>query len=191
MRNKAITVVLADDHTIVRQGLAKLLEGEPNLRVVGEAENGREAGEKENTEEITTAEAAAELAEQFLELDAKLKALKAEHEALKGDLTNAAQSLDVNKLQAPSGTVSVSRKTVDKFITKSQDGDQFANLSFVVRQLGLDDYLQPDTSGILKDIYGKGRLSEEDEKKLAEFVITKEEIRVSARPKKRSEEDED
>ncbi|MBL7204517.1 MAG: response regulator transcription factor [Desulfobacteraceae bacterium] len=43
MHNKAITVVLADDHTIVRQGLAKLLEGEPNLRVVGEAENGREA----------------------------------------------------------------------------------------------------------------------------------------------------
>ena len=46
MHNKAITVVLADDHTIVRQGLAKLLEGEPNLRVVGEAENGREAVEK-------------------------------------------------------------------------------------------------------------------------------------------------
>jgi len=43
MHNKAITVVLADDHTIVRQGLAKLLEGESNLRVVGEAENGREA----------------------------------------------------------------------------------------------------------------------------------------------------
>ncbi|NIS69191.1 MAG: response regulator [Proteobacteria bacterium] len=37
-----MTVFLADDHTIVRQGLAKLLEGEPNLRVVGEAENGRE-----------------------------------------------------------------------------------------------------------------------------------------------------
>lgn len=41
--NKTITIFLADDHTIVRQGLAKLLEGEPNLRVVGEAENGREA----------------------------------------------------------------------------------------------------------------------------------------------------
>jgi DNA-binding NarL/FixJ family response regulator len=46
MHNKAITIVLADDHTIVRQGLAKLLEGESNLRVVGEAENGREAVEK-------------------------------------------------------------------------------------------------------------------------------------------------
>jgi two-component system response regulator NreC len=43
MSHKTITIFLADDHTIVRQGLAKLLEGEPNLRVIGEAENGREA----------------------------------------------------------------------------------------------------------------------------------------------------
>jgi two-component system, NarL family, response regulator NreC len=43
MMNKTIRIFLADDHTIVRQGLAKLLEAEPNLRVVGEAENGREA----------------------------------------------------------------------------------------------------------------------------------------------------
>jgi DNA-binding NarL/FixJ family response regulator len=43
MSDKTITIFLADDHTIVRQGLAKLLEGEPDLRIVGEAENGREA----------------------------------------------------------------------------------------------------------------------------------------------------
>ena len=43
MNDKNITVFLADDHTIVRQGLAKLLEGEPDLRVIGQAENGREA----------------------------------------------------------------------------------------------------------------------------------------------------
>ena len=38
-----ITVVLADDHTIVRQGLRKLLEAEGDIEVVGEAETGREA----------------------------------------------------------------------------------------------------------------------------------------------------
>lgn len=43
MTIKSITIFLADDHTIVRQGLAKLLEGEPNFQIVGEAENGREA----------------------------------------------------------------------------------------------------------------------------------------------------
>lgn len=43
MTSKAVTIVLADDHTIVRQGLVKLLEAEPNFKVVGHAENGREA----------------------------------------------------------------------------------------------------------------------------------------------------
>lgn len=46
MNNKKITIFLADDHTIVRQGLAKLLDGEPDLQVIGEAENGREAVRK-------------------------------------------------------------------------------------------------------------------------------------------------
>lgn len=43
MNDIPITILLADDHTIVRQGLAKLLEGEPGLKIAGEAENGREA----------------------------------------------------------------------------------------------------------------------------------------------------
>ncbi len=46
MTDRNITIVLADDHTIVRQGLAKLLEAEPNLQVIGEAEDGREAVSK-------------------------------------------------------------------------------------------------------------------------------------------------
>jgi len=40
---KKITVLLADDHTVVRQGLRALLEAEEDIRVVGEAENGRQA----------------------------------------------------------------------------------------------------------------------------------------------------
>src|SRR5947199_7905201 len=38
-----ITVLLADDHTVVRQGLRALLEAEEDVSVVGEAENGRQA----------------------------------------------------------------------------------------------------------------------------------------------------
>jgi len=37
----AIKVLIADDHQIVRQGLRTLLEREPDLEVVAEAENGR------------------------------------------------------------------------------------------------------------------------------------------------------
>lgn len=42
---KPITVLLAEDHMVVRQGLRKLLEAEDDLEVVGEAETGRQAVE--------------------------------------------------------------------------------------------------------------------------------------------------
>src|SRR6267378_6618770 len=38
-----ITVILADDHTVVRQGLRALLSAEGDMEIVGEAENGRQA----------------------------------------------------------------------------------------------------------------------------------------------------
>jgi DNA-binding NarL/FixJ family response regulator len=38
-----IRVLLVDDHTIVRQGLRVLLDAEPDIAVVGEAETGRQA----------------------------------------------------------------------------------------------------------------------------------------------------
>ncbi|HLK60190.1 MAG TPA: response regulator transcription factor [Chthonomonadaceae bacterium] len=38
-----ITLVIADDHRIVRQGLTNLLEAEEDFQIVGEAENGLEA----------------------------------------------------------------------------------------------------------------------------------------------------
>lgn len=38
-----VSIVLADDHAIVRQGLRTLLESDPLLEVVGEASDGREA----------------------------------------------------------------------------------------------------------------------------------------------------
>ncbi len=40
---KRITVVLADDHTVVREGLRMLLAVEPDIEIVGEAANGAEA----------------------------------------------------------------------------------------------------------------------------------------------------
>ena len=37
-----ISILVADDHGIVREGLRRLLEAEPDLKVVAEAEDGRE-----------------------------------------------------------------------------------------------------------------------------------------------------
>jgi DNA-binding NarL/FixJ family response regulator len=38
-----ISVLLAEDHMVVREGLRKLLDADPTIKVVGEASNGRQA----------------------------------------------------------------------------------------------------------------------------------------------------
>jgi DNA-binding NarL/FixJ family response regulator len=43
---RLIRILLAEDHTIVRQGLARLLMDQPDIEVVGEATDGRSAIEK-------------------------------------------------------------------------------------------------------------------------------------------------
>jgi DNA-binding NarL/FixJ family response regulator len=44
--SNTIRIMLADDHTIVRQGLARLLNDQPDLKVVGQVVNGRAAVDK-------------------------------------------------------------------------------------------------------------------------------------------------
>jgi two-component system nitrate/nitrite response regulator NarL len=43
MSSAPISILIADDHSIFRDGLRRLLESEPDLRVVGEAADGAEA----------------------------------------------------------------------------------------------------------------------------------------------------
>lgn len=43
MPQTPIRILLADDHTVMRSGLRLLLERQPNLKVIGEAADGREA----------------------------------------------------------------------------------------------------------------------------------------------------
>jgi two-component system, NarL family, response regulator NreC len=38
-----IRIVLADDHSVVRQGFRRILEAQPDMEIVGEASNGKEA----------------------------------------------------------------------------------------------------------------------------------------------------
>ncbi|HKZ27820.1 MAG TPA: response regulator, partial [Rubrobacteraceae bacterium] len=40
-----VRLLIADDHALVRQGLRGMLEREPDIEIVGEAHNGREAVE--------------------------------------------------------------------------------------------------------------------------------------------------
>jgi DNA-binding NarL/FixJ family response regulator len=43
MSGKEISILIADDHPIVRSGLAQLLNSEPGLRVIAEADDGEQA----------------------------------------------------------------------------------------------------------------------------------------------------
>ena len=49
MPEPAISVLLVDDHSLVRRGFRKLLEDAPDIRVVGEASDGHEAVEAVGT----------------------------------------------------------------------------------------------------------------------------------------------
>ncbi len=40
---KRITVLVADDHVVMRAGLVALLKGEPDLEVIGDVSDGDEA----------------------------------------------------------------------------------------------------------------------------------------------------
>ena len=42
-RERAVSVLLADDHTLIREGIAEMLESDEGIEVVGQAENGAEA----------------------------------------------------------------------------------------------------------------------------------------------------
>ncbi|MBU4003017.1 MAG: response regulator transcription factor [Proteobacteria bacterium] len=41
-KNSPIKIFLADDHTLFREGLKRILETEKGIKVVGETENGRQ-----------------------------------------------------------------------------------------------------------------------------------------------------
>lgn len=45
MTTKSTRILLADDHSLVRQGFRRILEAQPDLEIVGEASDGREAVE--------------------------------------------------------------------------------------------------------------------------------------------------
>jgi two-component system response regulator NreC len=46
MSRKKTRILIAEDHTIVRQGLSALINRQPDMQVVGEAKDGKEAVEK-------------------------------------------------------------------------------------------------------------------------------------------------
>ncbi len=72
----------------------------------------------------------------------------------------------------------------EEFVTKTENLQAYAELSHLARQFGLDAYFSLDGKALMKEIYQKRRLNEEQLAKLKQFVQEKERAVVSTRLKK-------
>jgi len=140
--------------------------------------------EGESGQEKTPAQTAAEKADRFAEVTARLKELKNEQAALREDLVAAARELDLTRISGTESDVSVRIKPELKLPTKTTDPKGFAELSFLASQWNLEECFTLNGSILLKEVYAKGRLSEERQQKLEEFITTVESSRVSVVKKK-------
>lgn len=121
------------------------------------------------------------LADDYLAKYTKSREIKSELDSLKEKILELARQFDVSRFDGDLGRVNVSLATKEEFITKTQDGEAFAELSALSRQLGLEDYFALDTRALMKEVYQKRRLAEEQLKLLEKFVLEVERSRVTAR----------
>ena len=146
--------------------------------------------ERSGGDKLTAAERASHKAERYLELDQKEKEFKAEKNVLKDELVDLARELDATKLTALSGEINIRLKQEQKFVTKTDDAGAFADLSFAARQMGADDYFVLDARNFMKEVYLRGRLTEDQKKQLERFVVEKESARVTTKLYRQDEDDE-
>ena len=122
--------------------------------------------------ESSTMQVASRIASDYIRLDTELKDIKARHNALKDDLRRVAGDLDLTRLTCLEGAVTVKSSVKEKFLTKTDDAKAFAELNFLARELGLDEYFSLDGNSLMKEGYAKKRLDEDHLAKLEKYVKT-------------------
>ncbi|MEW6411671.1 MAG: PD-(D/E)XK nuclease family protein [Candidatus Zixiibacteriota bacterium] len=150
-----------------------------------------EAQQQAETQQALTAEQIRQMADEYLKLYARQKEIKSELEALKANLIEVARQMDMSRFESAMGKISVRFSRKEKFVTKTDDPGAFAEFSAACRELGLDDYFVVDGNGLMRSVYSKRRLNDEQLEKLKNFVIEKEESRVTATLSNESEDDSD
>ncbi len=121
------------------------------------------------------------LADRYVLKNEEIKAAKAELARLREDIIDAARSHNLSKLVGNTGEVKVSLTHSEKFVTKTDNAGSFAELSHLARQFELDDYFTLDGRALMKDIYRKKHLAQEQLEQLAPFVIEKEDCRITSK----------
>lgn len=142
-------------------------------------------GPSENNESET--KRLAKLADRYLELHVQSGTTKAEMDALKEELRQVVRDGGPTKLVGSRGSVMVKLGAVEKFITKTQNRDGFAELTALARQMGFDEYFDLNARALFKQLCATKRLSDEQRKALAPFVCREEESRITAKPNQQTD----
>jgi len=140
-------------------------------------------------EEKATAATAAELADRYIEINTKYNEAKAERDALKQDLIQAAKDLGVDKLSGTETDLSVKVRADEKFIGKSADPNKAGDLNHLARQWGFEDYFTLDANQFMKEIYRKGRLTDNQKQQLEDFIQRRETATVRVLKRKSTNDD--
>lgn len=137
----ALRVLIVDDHTIVRQGLRKLLESEGDIEIVGEAADGREAVAK-----------AADLTPSVVLLDISmpgLNGLEAIRQIMKRSPKTRVLVLSMHKNEAY--VLQALRNGASGYVLKESASEEIVT---ALRALGRgESYLSPSISRVVIDDY--------------------------------------
>ncbi len=144
--------------------------------------------EKSSSGEIS-AEKLKELANQFIEKNKESKALKEDIDGLKAQLIEIAKQHDISIFESDFGKVSVSVKNDIKFVTKTDDSKAFAELNYICREAGLDEYFVLDSRALMKEGIKKQRVNQELLDRLQPFIESTEIPRVTVRKKSAKSDD--
>ena len=147
--------------------------------------------EEEKTGAPATAAQLKDLANRYVQKTLENRAIKSELDSMKAELVEIAKEGNLSVLEADMGKVSVKVSPKEKFITRTEDDRAFADLNALARQLQLDEYFVVDATSLMKDVYAKKLLPDDQLKRLAEFIVLKEESRVTVQLKYKPDDQED
>ena len=146
-----------------------------------------DGSEFEDLDEIERAKKGKEIADRLVELHTKKNEVTSEFETLKKEITEMSRLTGFSSFEAEGADVKVIIKQQEKFVTKTESAEAFAELVSKVRQLGHDEYMTVDTTALLKEAYLKKRLPENELEILKEFIRQKESATVRVNYKKPGE----
>ncbi len=126
--------------------------------------------EDEKSDNRPAAEQMREKASEYIAKYRQEKQLRAELDALKNDLIQLSNEEGLTKFVGEGGSVSITVRDEEKFITKTDAADEFADLSEIVRKLGLDTYFKLDGVALMKDIFQNERVDRETLEVLKKYV---------------------